>query len=135
MSVPKNERGESGMQFLMTARDIEISCIKLAQKMPKRMTFFLSQYVTESAVKIYANCKRANSVYPVNAHEVQMRKDYLIKAHCECQNLISQIDIAGELCPEVSSKQIKLIMDMLINEMKCIKGLISTDKERYKNIK
>ena len=43
---------------------------------------------------IYNNVKSANSVYPTNKEESQIRVNFLIQAVCDLQCLASQLDIA-----------------------------------------
>ena len=74
MSVPKFKRNESPMQFLDTARELEIYTIQ--------------------RWSIYNNVKSANSVYPTNREESQIRVNFLIQAVCDLQCLASQLDIA-----------------------------------------
>ncbi|MGN1126917.1 MAG: hypothetical protein ACI4RI_05700, partial [Ruminococcus sp.] len=112
MSVIKSKRATSEVEFLSTARQLEIYSIKKCANFPKRYTFYISQPIANATVRIYENVKCANSVYPTNQHEVQIRRDYLIKARAELYSLISQIEVACELFG-LEEKPLLYWMDMI----------------------
>lgn len=81
MSVVKSKRKESSIEFIHTARELQIYTLKKCVGFPKKYTFYLGQPIAESARRIHEYVKMANSIYPTNAHEVQLRRDYLLKAY------------------------------------------------------
>ena len=121
------------MEFLHTARELQIITLRKCVNFPKRYTFYIGQPIADLAIRIYLNVKMANSIYPTNAHEVQLRKDYLIKANAECYTLASQIEVAHELFG-LEPKVMENWCECLDKEIRLIKGVIEKDKERYKNI-
>ena len=98
MSLLKSKRGESAIQFLETARELEAYTIRQCARFPKRFMFLITKDIVALSKAVYNNVKAANSVYATNAAEVQVRRNYLIVANCELQCLISQLDIARALC-------------------------------------
>lgn len=94
MSVPKYRRNESPMQFLDTARELEIYTIQRCANFPKRYMFLITKELIDLSRSIYNNVKSANSVYPTNKEESQIRVNFLIQAVCDLQCLASQLDIA-----------------------------------------
>ena len=74
MSVLKSKRGESAMQFIETARELEIYTIKQCAKFPKRFMFLITKDLVELTKTIYNNAKSANSIYPTNTNELEMRR-------------------------------------------------------------
>ena len=134
MTVIKSRRAESELQFLATARKLQIYTIqKCVNTIPKRYTFFVAQNLSDSATAVYANCKRGNSIYPLNQHEVQMRRDYFLKAYAELQNLVSQIEVAYELL-HFEEKVLHEWAGLINEELKLIQAVLKKDRERYKNI-
>lgn len=133
MSVIKNKRNESKMQFLETANEIHLFTIKQAVKFPKKYTFYVSQKLSDCACAGHAYVKRGNSIYPTNAHEVQLRRDYFLHAYAEFQNLISQINIAYNLFP-IPEKTIVAWMGLINDELRLLKSVLKNDKARYKNL-
>lgn len=134
MTVVKSKRGESKMEFLHTARELQIYTIKKCASFPKRYTFYLSQPIANSATRIYQYTKMANSIYPTNPHEVQMRRDYLLRANAELNSLVSQIEVAHEAFG-LEERIMEFWMDIVDRELRLLKGTLNTDRERYKDIK
>lgn len=123
MSVVRSKRGESEMEFLHTARELEMYSIRKCTNFPKRFTFYLNQPIANISTRIYENVKKANSIFPTNQHEVQMRRDYLLKANAELFNLVSQIEVAHEMFglePNVMSFWSELIE----KEIRLIKAVV-----------
>ena len=134
MSVIRSKRSESQMEFLATARKLQAFTIqKCVNTIPKRYTFYVGTHLADSATAIYEWVKRGNSIYPLNAHEVQMRRDCFLKAYAELQSLVSQIELAHEIIqfdPAILGEWSGLIA----TEMKLVKAVLKADRERYKNL-
>ena len=74
MSVIRSARSVSEVQFLHTARELQIYTVQKCVGFPKRYTFYVSQPLAAVATRIYEDVKRGNSIYPANQHEVQLRR-------------------------------------------------------------
>ena len=133
MTVVRSKRAESEMEFVHTARELQIYTIQKCVGFPKRYTFYLSQPISTSATHIHQYVKMANSIYPINAHEVQMRRDYLLRANAELNSLVSQIEVAHEMFG-LEPNVMKYWMDIVEKEIRLVKGTMKKDRERYKNI-
>lgn len=133
MSVIKSKRTTSDMEFLVTARNLQIYTIQKCVNFPKRYTFFVSQPLANAAVRVYEDVKRANSIYPINQHEVQMRRDYLLHANAELYSIISQLEVAQELFG-IEPKTLQYWADIVDYEIRLVKAVIKADRERYKNL-
>lgn len=83
MSVIKSKRNTSEMEFIANARKLQIYTIRKCVSFPKRYTFYVSQPIANSATRIYEDVRRANSIYPVNQHEAQMRRDCFLRANAD----------------------------------------------------
>ena len=134
MSVIKSKRTQSEMQFIYTARELQIYSIQKCVGFPKRYTFYVSQPIANAATRIHEYVKMANSIYPLNAHEVQMRRDYLLRANAELNSLVSQIEVAGELFG-LDPNIVKHWMDLVDQEIRLVKGMMKKDRERYRDVK
>ena len=121
------------MEFVHTARELQIYTIKKCISFPKRYTFYISQPISEAATHIHQLVKMANSIYPLNAHEAQIRRDYLLRANAELNSLISQIEVAHELFG-LEHNVMKFWMDIVDREIRLVKGTLKKDRERYKNL-
>ena len=133
MSVIKSQRNESEMEFVNNARKLQIHTIKKCVNFPKRYTFYVSQPIANCATRIYEDVKCANSLYPTNQHEVQMRRDYLLRANSELNSLVSQIEVAQELFG-IDGDAMKFWMDIIEFEIRLVKGTLKKDRERYKDL-
>ena len=105
MSVLKSQRGESAVQFLDTARELEIYTIKTCAKFPKRYMFLITKDIVALASAVYNNTKAANSIYVTTADDARLRREYITKANCNLQCLLSQIDIAHEFVKSTRSEE------------------------------
>ena len=133
MSVIKSKRNESGMEFIYNARAIQIYTIKKCVAFPKRYSFYMGQPITQMATEIHNDVKRANSIYPLNAHEAQLRRDYLLRAIAELNSMVSQVEVAAEMF-QIEPDGMKRWMELIDKELRLIKGVLKEDRERYKNL-
>ncbi len=133
MSVIKSKRSTSDMEFIANARKLQIYTIQKCVNFPKRYTFYVSQPIANASTRIYENVKRGNSIYPLNQHEVQMRRDCFIRANMELQSMISQLEVAQELFG-IEMETLKYWMDIIDTEIRLIKAVMKADRERYKNL-
>ena len=121
------------MQFVDTASKLHIYTVKQCVKFPKRYTFYVSQNISDTASEILKCVKSANSIYPTNAHEVQVRRDYFLRAYAETQSLVSLINDAKEMF-DISGSTMTGWMELIQAELNLLKGILKTDKQRYKKI-
>lgn len=133
MSVRKNERDTSTMEFVATARKLQIYTIQKCVNFPKRYTFYVSQPIANAATRIHEFVKCANSIYPLNQHEAQMRRDCLIKANAELNSLISQLEVAQELFG-IGMDTLEFWSEMITTEIKLVKAVMKADRDRYKTL-
>ncbi len=133
MSVVKSKRGESNMEFIHTARELHIYTVKKCVGMPKRYTFYIGKPIADIANAIYRLVVSANSIYPTNSHEVQIRRDYLLKANAGLQSLVAQIETAHEIFG-METRMMQHWMDLVEREIRLVKGTMKRDRERYKHL-
>ena len=133
MAVLKQKRGESKMQFLETARQLEIFTLRNCVKFPKRYTFFITNEIVRLAQSVYNSVKSANSMFPSGQLEMEMRREYLTRANCDLQCLISQLDVAKEIFgEEIKSSTWCKWLDLIEEEAKLISAVKKNDKTRLK---
>ena len=133
MSVVKSKRATSEMEFIHTARELQIYSIRKCAGFPKRYTFYISQPIANIALSVYDDVIRANSIYPTNRHEAQLRRDHLLSALAELHSLVSQIEAAGEMFG-IEANVMKYWMELVEKEMRLVKGALKRDMERYNNL-
>ena len=133
MSVIKSKRTTSDMEFLANARKLQIYTIKKCVNFPKKYTFYVSQPLANASTRIYEDVKRGNSIYPLNQHEVQMRRDCFLRANAELQSMISQLEVAQELFG-IEMETLKYWMDIVDTEIRLVKAVLKNDRARYKDL-
>ena len=133
MSVIKSQRNKSEMEFIANARKLQIYTIRKCVNFPKRYTFYVSQPIANASTRIYEDVRRANSIYPVNQHEAQMRRDCFLRANAELYSLISQIEVAQELFG-IDMDAMQNWLDIIDFEIRLVKAVMKSDRERYKNL-
>ena len=121
------------MEFLANARKLQMYTIQKCVGFPKRYTFYVSQPIANAAVQVYEDVKRGNSIYPLNQHEVQMRRDYFLRAHAELQSMVSQLEVAQELFG-IEPDTMKFWMEMIDTEIRLVKAVLKNDRARYKEL-
>ena len=132
MSVPVGNRKEASMEFLKNARDIEEIFIDLRIHKPKRYTFFFDKLLDYS-MELLNKVKSANSIYPENKVEVELRQMYFKEGIAQCQVLVSQVEILYHKLKDdgMPIGLVQQLAEKLDYEIKLIKGAISADKKRY----
>lgn len=135
MSVPVGNRKEASMEFLKNARDIEEMFIDLRINKPKRYTFFFDKLL-DISIELLNKVKAANSIYPSNKAEVELRQIYFKEGLAQCQVLVSQIEVVHHKLKEngIPIGLVQQLAEKLEYEIKLIKGIIATDKKRYAKI-
>ena len=133
LAVIKSKRSTSEMEFLATARKLEIYTIQKCVGFPKRYTFYVSQPIANAATRIYEDVKRGNSIYPTNQHEAQMRRDFFLNAYAELQSMVSQLEVAQELFG-IEPDTLKYWMEMVDAEMRLVRAVLKNDRARYKEL-
>ena len=73
----------------------------------------------------------ANSIFPTNEHEFQMRRDYFLRANAELNSLVSQIELANELFG-LEANVMEHWMELVETEIRLVKAVMKKEKEKFK---
>ena len=133
MSVVKSKRGISRVQFLHTARELERDTKRVCIKAPKRYTFYGLQELWKTSRDIHSNLVMANSIYPTNAHEAQVRIDCEMKAIALIYDYATQLEILA-FDNVILASDIERLSNILNDEKNLVKGLLQSDRSRYKGL-
>lgn len=140
MSVIKAMRGESSMQFIETARRLEMHTFSVVTKAPKRYGPYLLYKLMHLATTVHDEVRAANNIYPRNQHEAQMRRDCLTRANIALQNMSPKLTLLydailqnPEKCTWIDSAM-KQFGEYIIEEAKLISKVKKADSERFKNL-
>ena len=134
MSVIKSKRSEADCLFVYNALELRSYTRSQCLKLPKRRTFYGNTEIYELAQSMANHAVRANSIYPLNLHEVQMRRDELILAKADLMALTTEVN---DLYKEnlINEKVAKAWCIMIDQEERLLGGALKKDRERYKDMK
>lgn len=133
MSVLAGDRKEATIEFLKNARDIEEKFIRIEINKPKRYKQFLSKLVDYS-MDLLSEVKAGNSIYPSTKLDVDTRQMHFKEGIGLCQVLVSQVEVLHDIFGDdgLSIGEVREIAEMINKEIRLIKGIITSDKERFK---
>lgn len=156
MSVFANARGESGIEYCDLAWKIYDHTMTSCTRFPKRWDRYILLDIVKEAKKVQEYCVGANSIYPTNQHEAQLRRDFLILANCALQDLNTllghlarKIDAARKLDQENPKAARELPMklteekteamlqkwgELIAEEAKKISAVKKSNAEQFKNL-
>lgn len=140
MSVYKSKRGESSVQFIETARQLEAHTFACCMKAPKRYERFLTGRIMELSSEVHDRVRAANNIWPTNRHEAQLRRDELMRANNALQNLSPKLQLLYDSIlqnPEGYGwvhKAMQRWGDLICEEAKLIAAVKKNDRQRYKDL-
>lgn len=130
-----------------TAIKLYQKVVMVCLKMPRRYTYLMLKDVIELSGQAMDNAKMANSVFPTNQHEVQIRRDYWIHARATVQALSTRIDRFFDArwtlqyhdertgkTKGISIGELEEIADLIGQEQALITEALQSEKERFKNL-
>ena len=100
MAVLKSNRNESQLQFLDTARDLEIFTLRNCVKFPKRYTFFITTEIVRLSQSVFNNVKAANSIFPSDPQRIDLRIGHLLEARAA----LMALDVRLAKCYRIMNK-------------------------------
>ena len=137
MSVPLYLRGIADTEFLITALELDAEITRFCKKdenIPKKLTFYKGQKISQLATDVFENVIMGNSIYPTNQHEAQRRRDYFLTARGKAYFLVAQLEVLIMLKDNINLDEIEKIMPKVRTELDLIKGVLKSDSARYKKL-
>ena len=116
MSVKVADRKESHVQFITTAGELLKHTTSNCLKFPKRMTFYCSIKLVDTAQNIYRDLIYANSLYLFTEEHAKKRKELFEKSLGYLDFLSSMLNIA--------------IVKLIDREKDLIKAVMKSDEKR-----
>lgn len=142
-NVPKSKRKPSGFQVIDTSRELKRKVLQMCVKLPKRYTDLILKDTVQDAKDVARNARKANSVFPHNQHEAQIRYDFWIHALSAIQALSDDLNDISEI-PSVlryndngrekgaTINELDEISDLVNEEFELLKGCLESDRKRFK---
>ena len=133
MSVPKNKRYESPIEYVQNAQNLLEYTIKKCSKFPKSYTFYLSIPIADLAMEGLRLVIKANDNIPKNKHELQIRIDDLMAAYSEIHDMIPLIKLAKDSF-NLKDNVMTGWMSLIDKELKLINGSLKSCRQRYSSL-
>lgn len=127
MSVVSSERGLSRMQYVKTAQDLLKYTTQKGLKMPKRLTFIITQDLIKTAQDIYKGVLFIKSVY-ANKTMLNKRMEQCEFCIARLNYLSSQLDLVKVYVPQFTSQVFERWQKLIQDETLLIQGLVKKDK-------
>lgn len=134
MSVPVPQRDESKMAFLEDSAKIYLKLLSMKKYFPKTYTFTLYNPIVKLAFDLHTCCEMANSIYPKNKSEYELREKYFAKARALAYTIVSKIWIMKEIC-DIPFTIMDELSYLLNEELSSLNGIMEYDRSTYKSLK
>lgn len=138
MGVLKNKRGESQMEFYHTATLARAELTRFVMNdsiVPKRWRPVFTFPIIEKVIALIDNITAANTIYPQNMHEYEMRRDYQTKAIITVEQIIQLLQFMLSTLP-ISADKFQTVTELLMKEGALLRGWRKADnklREKFEN--
>lgn len=97
MSVPLDQRHESGIEFIDNARKLFKHTVTYYKKMPKSLRFLITIRIHDLAREVYISVRKANATRPKTSLDVDIRYRHLTEAKGSLEALLGLLSQARYL--------------------------------------
>jgi hypothetical protein len=142
VSVLKNKRGLSQLEFYHNARELRKELTKLLvrefglKKDNDTLAWVIEQFrnnITALLRDIMWNITAANTIYPVSREELETRRYYQNKAIIACEELFQELQYCNDVLPVKVSLFIPYI-DRIQTEIRLLKGWRKSNTQLAKRL-
>lgn len=136
MSVLKNKRNQSQLEFYHTATIIRAELTRFVMNennVPKRWRPVFTFPMVDKLIQLFDCITAANTIYPQNEHEVEMRRNYQTEAIITVEQIIQLIQYMISTLP-IDIDKLQSTTELLLKESALLKGWRKSDNTKYKNI-
>ena len=138
MSVLKNNRGESQMEFYHTATLARAELTRFVMNdniVPKRWRPVFTFPIIEKVIALIDNITATNTIYPQNMREYEMRREYQTKAIITVEQIIQLLQFMLTTLP-ICADKFQPVTELLMKEGALLRGWRKADnklKEKFDN--
>lgn len=132
-NVYKRMRGETETQFIINALELQTLLTKYCAKekyIPKKYRLLIGVPLINKIDELVDNITFANSIFPTNDSELQIRKQYQVKAIANCFQLQNFIVKLEKTIDSVTIESLDKIIDLLCVELNLLKAWKKSDTKR-----
>lgn len=129
-NVLKNRRSISELEFYQNAIRLrtELTRFILSEKnVPKSYRLYFALPMKQKLSELFDNITAANTVYPTNEHEVEIRRDYQTKAIITCEQILQELQYMISVLP-INVNKLESVTDMLLKEVALLKAWRKSSK-------
>ncbi|MBO6292723.1 MAG: hypothetical protein J6N51_10795 [Selenomonas sp.] len=133
MSVLKRNRSESHLEFYHTATLIraELTRFVMSEKIvPKRWRPVFTFPMVERVIRLMDNITAANSIYPQNLREAEMRRDYQTQAIITVEQIFQLLQFMLTTL-SVSPDKFQSVTELLVKEAQLLRGWRKADSAKF----
>jgi hypothetical protein len=158
MSVLKNKRGLSSLEFYHNARKLRKEMTnwllrdfgvkdkvriekrpgaepeKITETYPEWMIVHLREKIIGILHNMMMNIIAANTIYPITFDELALRRRYQTGAIINCEQLIQEVDYCDDILP-LEMKKFEPYYEMISYEIKLLKGWRKANNKIAEKIK
>jgi hypothetical protein len=129
-SVLARNRSLSELEFYKNAcemRGILTRFVMSEKHVPKKYRFVFAIPMTELLKELMCNITAANTIYPINEHEVQMRRDFQTMAIANCEQIFQMMEYMVDTLP-IDANSLKQSIELTLKETALLKSWRKTNR-------
>lgn len=137
MGVLKNKRSESQLEFYHTATIIRAELTRFVMNdkiVPKRWRPVFTFPMTEKVIRLFDYITAANTIYPQNRREAEMRRDYQTKAIITVEQILQLLQFMLTTL-SVDPDKFQPITELLVKEAALLRGWRKSDNKFLEKFK
>jgi len=130
-NVFRRNRKETGLELFVVSAEIMERLTRFLMNtnyVPKGYRYLYTYPICEIAHSMRRNITAANSIYPTNEHELQMRRDYQQKAINDCENIIRALQDMICVLTGIDVDKLEALGKLLVKEATLLRAWRKSSK-------
>jgi hypothetical protein len=123
-SVLTNRRSISELEFFQNAIALRTELTKFIlndKNVPKSYRLYFALPMKSKLTALMDNITAANTIYPINEHELEQRRDYQTKAIIVCEQILQELQYMISVLP-INVDRLNPEVEMLLKEVALLKA-------------
>lgn len=138
MSVKVEDRSESKVEYLETARQISKRTAQMVANGPKKYLATYGDHLMRCSLQLFTHVDVANSIYVTRESDYEQRRKHLLEARGMCYSIESTAKLYTDLVTAADSVgrekaygRLADIARLCHKERGLIRGVLDSDRKRY----